>query len=103
MTGKILQFPKRDKYLKGSTKFTRTDGQVFDSIELILEYAHECGNSLDPIVDSRELGELIKSLHIFFGKMNNVDPKHLDWEKTLDIGNLYKDNGYLASLDKDED
>ena len=100
---KIIQF-NRDKLKKKSDQqFTASDMQVFDAVELLLEYAHEAGCNIDPIIDSRELGEVIKSLHIFFGKMNGVDPNQLNWEQNMDISNLYNDNGYLASLDKDQD
>src|SRR6056300_713891 len=102
MTAKIIPF-NREKYKKPNQEFTASDMQVFDAVELLLEYAHEAGCNIDPIIDSRELGEVIKSLHIFFGKMNGVDPNQLNWEQNMDISNLYNDNGYLASLDKDQD
>ena len=99
---KIIQF-NREQFKKPDTEFTKSDMQVFDAVELLLEYAHEAGCDIDPIIDSRELGEVIKSLHVFFGKMNGVDPNQLNWEQNMDISNLYNDNGYLASLDKDQD
>jgi len=49
------------------------------------------------------LGEVIKALHIFFSKMNGVDQEQINWEQNIDISNLYNDNGFLASLDKDQD
>ena len=102
MTAKIIPF-NRDQYKKPNQEFSASDMQVFDAVELLLEYAHEAGCNIDPIIDSRELGEVIKSLHIFFGKMNGVDPNQLNWEQNMDISNLYNDNGYLASLDKDKE
>ena len=102
MTAKIIKFNK-EKFKKLDKEFTASDMQVFDAVELLLEYAHEAGCDIDPIIDSRELGEVIKSLHVFFGKMNGVDPDQLNWEQNMDISNLYNDNGYLASLDKDKD
>ena len=77
--------------------------QVFDAVELLLEYAHEAGCDISPIIDSRELGEVIRSLLVFFGKMNGVDAQQLNWEQSVDISNLYNDNGFLASLDKNKD
>lgn len=102
MTAKIIQFD-RDRFKTPDKEFTKSDMQVFDAVELLLEYAHEAGCDIEPIIDSRELGEVIKSLHVFFGKMNGVDPNQLNWEQNIDISNLYNDNGYLASLDKDKD
>ena len=102
MTAKIIKFNK-EKFKKPNQEFTASDMQVFDAVELLLEYAHEAGCDIEPIIDSRELGEVIKSLHVFFGKMNGVDPDQLNWEQNMDISNLYNDNGYLASLDKDQD
>ena len=100
---KIIQFNFDKLKKKHNQEFTASDMQVFDAIELLLEYAHEAGCNIDPIIDSRELGEVIKSLHVLFGKMNGVDPDQLNWEQNMDISNLYNDNGYLASLDKDKD
>tara|TARA_R110000787_G_scaffold93171_1_gene195378 strand:- start:28 stop:336 length:309 start_codon:yes stop_codon:yes gene_type:complete len=100
---RILNFPDQEHIKQEQQEWNKTDGQVFDAIELLLEYAHECGNSLDPVLDSQELGDLIKSLHIFFGKMNGVNPSYLNWEKTIDISELYNDKGYLASVDKEEE
>ena len=98
---KILQFNLNKKIDKKN--FTKSDMQVFDAVELLLEYAHEAGCNISPIIDSRELGEVIRSLLVFFGKMNGVDPDQLDWEQNVDISNLYTDKGFLASLDKDKD
>ena len=77
--------------------------QVFDAVELLLEYAHEARLDINQIIDTRELGEVIKALHIFFSKMNGVDQEQIDWEQNIDISNLYNDNGFLASLDRDQD
>ena len=35
--------------------------------------------------------------------MNGVDADQLNWEQSVDISNLYNDNGFLASVDKDKD
>jgi hypothetical protein len=102
MTAKIIQF-NREQFKKPDQEFTASDMQVFDAVELLLEYAHEAGCDINPIIDSRELGEVIKALHIFFSKMNGVDQDQIDWEQSIDISNLYNDNGFLASLDKDQD
>jgi len=102
MTAKIIPF-NREHYRKPNQEFTASDMQVFDAVELLLEYAHEAGCDIEPIIDSRELGEVIKSLHVFFGKMNGVDQNQLNWEQSIDISNLYNDNGYLSNLNKDND
>jgi hypothetical protein len=99
---KILDF-KSYKKNKHDPQFTKSDMQVFDAVELLLEYAHEAGCDINPIIDSRELGEVIRSLLVFFGKMNGVDPQQLDWEQSVDISNLYTDKGFLASVDKDKE
>ena len=100
MTAKIIPF-NREQYKKPNQEFTESDMQVFDAVELLLEYAYEAGLNIDSIIDTRELGEVIKSLHIFFSKMNGVDQDQIDWEQNIDISNLYNDNGFLSSLDKD--
>ena len=100
---KILNFPGQKDLKQEKQKWSETDGQVIDAIELLLEYAYECSNNLDLVLDSRELGELIKILHIFFGKLNDVDPSYSDWEKTIDISQLYNDKGYLVSVDKEDE
>jgi hypothetical protein len=99
---KIIQFNKT-KYQKSDREFTKSDMQVFDAIELLLEYANETGGNVNEIIDTRELGEVIKSLHIFFSKINGVDQEQINWEQSIDISNLYNDNGFLSSLDKDQD
>ena len=85
----------------------RLESAIYDkdwaAVELLLEYAHESGCDINPIIDSRELGEVIRSLLVFFGKMNGVDADQLNWEQSVDISNLYNDNGFLASVDKDKD
>jgi len=102
MTAKIIQF-NREQFKKPDQEFTASDMQVFDAVELLLEYAHEARLDINQIIDTRELGEVIKALHIFFSKMNGVDQEQIDWEQNIDISNLYNDNGFLASLDKDQD
>ncbi len=102
MTAKIIKFNK-GKYKKPDKDFSKSDMMVFDAVELLLEYSHEAGCDINPIIDSRELGEVIRSLLVFFGKMNGVDPEQLDWEQNADISNLYNDNGFLASVDKDKE
>ena len=102
MTAKIIQF-NREQFKKPDQEFTASDMQVFDAVELLLEYAHEARLDINQIIDTRELGEVIKALHIFFSKMNGVDQDQIDWEQSIDISNLYNDNGFLASLDKDQD
>ena len=102
MTAKIIPF-NRDQYKKPNQEFSASDMQVFDAVELLLEYAHEARLDINQIIDTRELGEVIKALHIFFSKMNGVDQEQIDWEQNIDISNLYNDNGFLASLDKDQD
>ena len=102
MTAKIIPF-NRDQYKKHNQEFSASDMQVFDAVELLLEYAHEARLDINQIIDTRELGEVIKALHIFFSKMNGVDQEQINWEQNIDISNLYNDNGFLASLDKDQD
>jgi len=102
MTAKIIPF-NREQFKKPNQEFSASDMQVFDAVELLLEYAHEAGCDINPIIDSRELGEVIKALHRFFSKMNGVDQEQIDWDQNIDISNLYNDNGFLASLDKDKD
>ena len=102
MTAKIIPF-NRQKYKRPDQEFSASDMQVFDAVELLLEYAHEARLDINQIIDTRELGEVIKALHIFFSKMNGVDQEQIDWEQNIDISNLYNDNGFLASLDKDQD
>ena len=102
MTAKIIPF-NRQKYKRPDQEFSASDMQVFDAVELLLEYAHEARLDINQIIDTRELGEVIKALHIFFSKMNGVDQEQIDWEQSIDISNLYNDNGFLASLDKDQD
>jgi len=46
-------------------------------------------------VNSRELGDVIHRIHILIQKANGVDFTKIDWEKSIDIQSLYKDNGYL--------
>ena len=58
MTAKIIKF-KSKKTQKSNKGFTKSDMQVFDAVELLLEYAHESGCDINPIIDSRELGEVI--------------------------------------------
>ena len=100
---KIIQFDHKKLKNKPNKGFSKSDMQVFDAVELLLEYAHEAGCDINPIIDSRELGEVIRSLLVFFGKMNGVDPEQLNWEQNVDISNLYNDNGFLSSLDKNKD
>tara|TARA_A100001015_G_C14990039_1_gene713454 strand:+ start:1425 stop:1733 length:309 start_codon:yes stop_codon:yes gene_type:complete len=100
---KIIQFDRKKLKNKTNKEFSKSDMQVFDAVELLLEYAHEAGCDINPIIDSRELGEVIRSLLVFFGKMNGVDPTQLNWEQNVDISNLYNDNGFLSSLDKNKD
>ena len=102
MTAKIIPF-NRQKYKRPDQEFSASDMQVFDAVELLLEYAHEARLDINQIIDTRELGEVIKALHIFFSKLNGVDQEQIDWEQNIDISNLYNDNGFLASLDKDQD
>ena len=102
MTAKIIPF-NRQKYKRPNQEFSASDMQVFDAVELLLEYAHEARLDINQIIDTRELGEVIKALHIFFSKLNGVDQEQIDWEQNIDISNLYNDNGFLASLDKDQD
>ena len=100
---KIIQFDHKKLKNKTNKGFSKSDMQVFDAVELLLEYAHEAGCDINPIIDSRELGEVIRSLLVFFGKMNGVDPEQLNWEQNVDISNLYNGNGFLSSLDKNKD
>ena len=100
---KIIQFDHKKLKNKTNKGFSKSDMQVFDAVELLLEYAHEAGCDINPIIDCRELGEVIRSLLVFFGKMNGVDPEQLNWEQNVDISNLYNDNGFLSSLDKNKD
>lgn len=91
MTAKILDFPK----FSNATDLSISDRQTIDAVEILIEYMAEVGCDLDTIVNSKELGDVIHRIHVMISKSNGVDLKTIDWEKTIDIGFLYNDNGYL--------
>jgi hypothetical protein len=91
MTAKILDFPK----FSNATDLSISDRQTIDAVEILIEYMAEVGCDLDTIVNSKELGDVIHRIHILIQKANGVDFTKIDWEKSIDIQSLYKDNGYL--------
>ena len=112
--GKVIQFrSKADKQLDMFNLFekdkmimddmTITDRQTVDATELLIEYAFECGGDIKRVVQSKELGEVIKSLHIMFGLLNGVQSHELDDERNLDMSYLYNDNGLLHDQHDPED
>lgn len=88
---KIIDFPK----FSNATDLSISDRQTIDAVEILIEYMAEVGCDLDKVVNSKELGDVIHRIHIMISKSNGVDLKTIDWEKTIDIGFLYNDNGYL--------
>ena len=111
---KIIKFPNLiDKQLSMHKLFeqdqididemTVTDKQTVDATELLIEYAFECGGDIKRVVQSKELGEVIKSLHIMFGLLNGVQSHELDDERNLDMSYLYNDNGLLHDQHDPED
>ena len=112
--GKVIQFKsKADKQLEMFTLFekdkmdlddmTITDKQTVDATELLIEYAFECGGNIQKVVASKELGEVIKSLHIMFGLLNGVKSHELDDERNLDMSYLYNEDGLLHDQYDPED
>jgi hypothetical protein len=112
--GKVIKFrSKADKQLDMFTIFekdkmdldsmTVTDMQTVDATELLIEYAFECGGDIQKVVASKELGEVIKHLHIMFGLLNGVQSHELDEERNLDMSYLYNDNGMLHDQFDPED
>lgn len=91
MMAKIIDFPK----FSNATDLSISDRQTIDAVEILIEYMAEVGCDLDKVVNSKELGDVIHRIHIMISKSNGVDLKTIDWEKTIDIGFLYNDNGYL--------
>jgi len=98
--GKILQFKQKTK---PENSYTKTDRQVIDSVELLMEYAYECQNDIEPIVNSRELAEVVRSLHVMFGKMNGMSQEDLDISHKMDLEKLYNNQGFLNNVDKSEE
>ena len=98
--GKVLQFPSKHKHKEDLTdlfekdsKLTLTDQQTIDATELLIEYAFEQGGEIQTVGTSKELGDMVKHLHIFFGKLNGVESKDLDHERKLDMSYLYNSEG----------
>ncbi len=100
--GKILQFPGNYKKVEDLTdlfeqdqisELTLTDRQTIDATELLIEYAFEQGGNISNVVSSKELGDMVKHLHIFFGKLNGVKSHDLDHERTIDMSYLYNKDG----------
>tara|TARA_B100000519_G_C13958363_1_gene304091 strand:+ start:71 stop:436 length:366 start_codon:yes stop_codon:yes gene_type:complete len=100
--GKVLQFPGKNKRVEDLTdmfeqdqitKLTLTDRQTIDATELMIEYAFEQGGDIEPLVRSKELADLVKHLHIFFGRLNGVKSHDLDHERKLDMSYLYNKDG----------
>ena len=98
--GKILQFRQKPKPINA---YGKTDRQVIDAVELLIEYAYECGGSVETIVGSKELAEVVRSLHVMFGKMNGMTQEDLDLTKEMDLTTLYNNQGFLDNVDKTED
>ena len=82
---------------------TITDKQTVDATELLVEYAFECGGDIQKVVASKELGEVIKHLHIMFGLLNGVESYELDEERNLDMSYMYNDDGLLHDQFDPED
>lgn len=110
--GKVIQFKsKEQKQLEmlfeqdqiPQDELTITDRQTIDATELLIEYAFESGGNISRVVQSKELGEVIKSLHIMFGLLNGVQSYELDEERKLDMSYLYNDNGLLHTQHNPED
>ena len=112
--GKVIKFrSKADKQLDMFTLFekdkidvedmTVTDMQTVDATELLIEYAFECGGDVQKVVASKELGEVIKALHIMFGLLNGVQSYELDEERKLDMSYLYNEHGLLHTQHHPED
>ena len=91
LMAKILDFPT----FNNMDDLEISDRQTIDAVELLIEYMAEVGCDLDSVVNSRELGDVIHRIHILIQKANGVDFTKIDWEKSIDIQSLYKDNGYL--------
>ena len=75
------------------SELTLTDRQTIDATELLIEYAFEQGGNISNVVSSKELGDMVKHLHIFFGKLNGVKSHDLDHERTIDMSYLYNKDG----------
>jgi hypothetical protein len=110
--GKVIQFKNKDqKQLEMDFEqdqvvldnMTITDKQTVDATELLVEYAFECGGDIQKVVASKELGEVIKHLHIMFGLLNGVESYELDEERNLDMSYMYNDNGLLHDQFDPED
>ena len=85
-------------------ELTITDRQTIDATELLIEYAFESGGNISRVVQSKELGEVIKSLHIMFGLLNGVKSHELDEERNIDMSYLYNRDGLLHTQhDPEED
>jgi len=100
---KIIPFKFKTPTHIPKSNLDKTDKQVIDAIEMLIEYADECGSDITTVIDSQELGDLIHTLHTFFGKTNHLNKEWLDFTKNIDISHLYNDQGYLNSVDKDEE
>jgi hypothetical protein len=98
--GKILQFRQKPK---PGNAYGKTDRQVIDAVELLIEYAYECGGDVETVVSSKELAEVVRSLHVMFGKMNGMRQQDLDLTKDMDLTKLYNSQGYLDNVDKSEE
>ena len=98
--GKIIQFKQKPK---PENSYTKTDRQVIDSVELLMEYAYECQSDIETIVNSRELAEVVRSLHVMFGKMNGMTQEDLDISYRMDLEKLYNNQGFLNNVDKSEE
>ena len=110
--GKVIQFKNKDqKQLEMDFEqdqvvldnMTITDKQTVDATELLVEYAFECGGDIQKVVASKELGEVIKHLHIMFGLLNGVERYELDEERNLDMSYMYNDDGLLHDQFDPED
>ena len=110
--GKVIQFKNKDqKQLEMDFEqdqvvldnMTITDKQTVDATELLVEYAFECGGDIQKVVASKELGEVIKHLHIMFGLLNGVESYELDEERNLDMSYMYNDDGLLHDQFDPED
>ena len=88
---------------KPGNAYGKTDRQVIDAVELLIEYAYECGGDVETVVNSKELAEVVRSSHVMFGKMNGMRQQDLDLTKDMDLTKLYNSQGYLDNVDKSEE
>ena len=102
--GKVIQFKNKDQ--KQLEMDFEQDQVVLDNMTITDKQtvdAFECGGDIQKVVASKELGEVIKHLHIMFGLLNGVESYELDEERNLDMSYMYNDNGMLHDQFDPED